>query len=125
LGAIAFTVGFITLPILAVAAAFLSVAAAIATVIANWETLSAKGFWKDLKDWSLGKDPEAPTQTQTPEQELSKEAAIQQQLYRIGQKKQKVEIGGRIDITSPEGTNVDSNIGLDTGHQLSGSGAGF
>jgi hypothetical protein len=123
LTAVGLGVNSIVWPVLLAVVAFQAWSSAIKSVIDNFEILKQPGFFKDLKGFLTLTDPEAPTKT--PEQELSEEAAIQQQLYRMGQKKQKVEIGGRIDITSPEGTNVDSNIGLNTGHQLSGAGAGF
>jgi TP901 family phage tail tape measure protein len=117
-------IGAMIWPILVVTTAFLAWAVAIDSVIQNWDTLSAPGFLKDLAGWATGADTEAPQKQNT----LAEEAAIQQQLYRMQQKTQKVEVGGSIDVGSKDGTSFDSNIGLNTGnqlHQLSGAGAGF
>jgi hypothetical protein len=108
-------------PVWATAAALGAVAFAIAQIVTNWEALTAKGFLKDLAGWATGADPEAGLQSNSGQVES---AAILKSMSRIREKK--LEVSGGIQVSAAEGSKVDSSsIGLNTGHQLSGAGAGF
>jgi hypothetical protein len=112
--------GVVSSPIWITAAALGAVAAAIYQTSTNWETLTGKGALKDFAGWATGADPSAGAGQTS----LAQEAAVRQASHRIQQKK--LSVSGNISVSAAEGSKVESaDIGLNTGHQLSGAGASF
>jgi TP901 family phage tail tape measure protein len=110
--------GIAVAPILAVAAAYFAIAAAIGAIEENWQALTAPGMLKDLAGWGsslLGGDPLNEAGMQASEDKM-----------RGRNQKDKIELTGMIDVTASEGAKVKSSvISLNAGSNIAGTTRSF